>query len=157
MSVRWRPPLFPCPCVVYAASPKLNEDPAAFLLVDERDGVLVLAAVPSHRTQMQAAMCRTLWHFTCIPFSFAYFSLLLAFILVQTGHLRPSGRSKQVTVFAGIAAEKPQSKALPALQLFAAAMEMWGPRCALLAPAGCISGRCVDIRHCRVTKYKTRL
>ena len=42
-------------------------------------------------------------------------------------------------------------------QLFAAAIEMWGPRRALLAPAGWISGRCVDIRYYRVTKYKTRL
>ena len=34
---------------------------------------------------------------------------------------------------------------------------MWPPRRALLAPAGWISGRYVDYRYYRVTKYKTRL
>ena len=41
---------------MYAGPLKVNEDPAAFLLVDERAGVLVLAVVvlaPSHRKQTQ--------------------------------------------------------------------------------------------------------
>ena len=124
---------------MYPGSLKVNEDPAAFLLDDERaGGVLVLAVVPSHRKQTQRGTAAlpffVLWQAACV---FLIFALVPA--LVQTGHLRPSPRSKQVTTFGGIAAEQPTSKALPASEGIHSA---FCDRYRNVGPAGCPSGAC---------------